>query len=185
MFLMNPRIETAYNGFLGIKRAFFSSLDMLRKDAPPSQVMEYMERGDSVSVLVQQGKDFIVLKQFRIGNFIREDETSVYSNVAGMVDSGETASEAAIRELKEELGVEPCYIEELGTYYPSAGGTTERMTFFFAKISEDAVPNPQEKEIHDWSKISEKEYRRLVTSGEMKSMQSVTAFLLAEEKWCF
>lgn len=185
MMKMKPRIETAYSGFLTIKKAFFHTVDLIRKDNPPSQIMEYMERGDSVSVLVRQGKDFIILKQFRIGNFIREEEASVFSNVAGMVDEGETPAQAALRELQEELGVKPLRIEELGTFYPTSGGSTERMTFFFAEIHPSVEPNPQDREIHKWLRISEKEYRTMIVKNQITSMQMATAFMLAEEKYCF
>lgn len=185
MTKLKLRTESAYEGFLAIKKAIFHPISMLSRKSPPSQTMEYMERGDSVSVLVKRGDEFVILKQFRIGNFIREGEASVYSNVAGMVDKGETPKEAALRELSEELGVVPSLIEELGIYYPSAGGSTERMTFFFAEIPSSAYPNPKDREIHSWELVSEKEYRTMIVENKITSMQMVTAFLLAEEKWYF
>jgi len=59
---------------------------------------------------------------------------------AGTVDKGETPEEAAVRELREETGliVETSMLEKIaGPYYPSVGGTSERVTLFFA-----ALPDP-------------------------------------------
>lgn len=177
------KVNTVYNGFLQVKKLTFSRLDMLLGDAPPSREMEYMERGDSVSVLVRRGNNLIVLKQFRVGNFVREGKTSVYSNVAGMVDAGETAYQAAHRELQEELGLVAHEMFELGSFYTSPGGTTERMTFFLAEVTMDQEPKPQDREIHSCEEITIKEYRDAILEGRITSLQMASAFMLAEERW--
>ena len=183
--MLSPRIENVYNGFLSIKKALFSVMEMSNKYSPPCQTMEYMERGDAVSMLVKRGDEFVVIKQFRIGNFIRHGENSSYSNPAGMIDRNETPMDAAVRELKEELGVEPTFIENLGTFFPSCGGSTEQITFFYVEVDEGCHIRPQDSEVHDWDFITEKQYREMIRNNEFKSMQMATAFLLAEEKWCF
>lgn len=60
---------------------------------------------------------------------------------AGMIDAGETAAQAASRELREETGlvVAPESLRKIAEYYPSVGGTTERMTAFFAELPDPVV----------------------------------------------
>jgi len=59
---------------------------------------------------------------------------------AGVIDEGESPRETALRELKEETGivVPESALEEVATYYPSVGGTTERLTAFIAKLDDSA-----------------------------------------------
>lgn len=187
--LQNPRIEEAYSGFLKLKKALFTALDLQSSTPPPCTTMEYMERGDAVSALVRIDKKFIILKQFRIGSFVRTEEASSYSNVAGMIDEGETPRQAILRELKEEIGLPQHKIQEiveLGTFYTSPGGTTERMTFFFVQTGKSFCPKIVDfKEIHEVLFVTEKEYRDLIKNNSLSSMQTATCFMLAEEKYCF
>ena len=72
-------------------------------------------------------KDVVLLvEQFRIGPFFRGDTNYwMLEPVAGLIDSGETPQEAAIRECAEEAGVTPKIIEEMFSAYPSPGGVTD------------------------------------------------------------
>lgn len=188
MKLGSVKIETIRSGFLTIKKAVFSYI-AAATIKPPTPIMEYMERGDAVSVLVKEqgyGGSFILVKQFRIGNYIREDQSSSYSTVAGTVDEGETDTVAAIREMLEEIGVAPKELTKLGTFYTSPGGTTERVTYFFAEVSPESEFKAQDtREVHEIVKLSESDFRDKIRKGEISSNQAVTAFLLAEELWCF
>ncbi len=58
---------------------------------------------------------------------------------AGIIDEGESRREAALRELKEETGIviPDGSLEEIATYYPSVGGSTEQLTSFIAHVNDD------------------------------------------------
>lgn len=70
---------------------------------------------------------------------ISAKDLAVLEMPAGMIDPGETPAQAASRELAEETGiiVAPGSLHKIAEYFPSVGGTTERMTAFFAEL-----PNP-------------------------------------------
>lgn len=180
------RIKVAYDGFLKIKEILFNQFDIIRHK-PPCQTMQYMERGDSVSVLIQTaGKSgkIVLLKQFRVGPFVREGKDETYSMVAGMIDEGETPADAARREMVEEVGVHPSFLEDLGVFYTSPGGTTERTHFFYAEVHEDSVFKINDtREVLEIVTVSEREFKNMVESGEIASAQSALALFLAEEKW--
>jgi ADP-ribose pyrophosphatase len=54
--------------------------------------------------------------------------------VAGMVDEGETAEQAVIREALEETGYRIAAPRPIGTFFSSPGGTSERIFLYFAEV---------------------------------------------------
>lgn len=80
----------------------------------------------------------------------------------GKRDAGESDSQALIREVKEELGVDidPATIEHYGTFEAQAHGKPEgtivRMTCYQAKYSGEMHPSA-EVELMDWFDYSKKE----------------------------
>lgn len=73
------------------------------------------------------------------GITLPRDAVATLESPAGIIDPGETAEFAAVRELREETGivVEESDLELVATYYPSVGGTSERITAFLAHLPED------------------------------------------------
>ncbi len=101
-------------------------------------VREIFERdADAVAILVWDEKtdEVALIEQFRPGALKDPQSPWLIEIVAGMIDKGETEKEAAIREVKEEIGIslsakDLCYV----TFeYPSPGGASEKVTLFIAK----------------------------------------------------
>jgi nudix-type nucleoside diphosphatase (YffH/AdpP family) len=69
------------------------------------------------------------------------DAVATLEAPAGMIDSGETPEQTAVRELCEETGliIEEDSLEKVASYYPSVGGTGERITAFFARLPENGT----------------------------------------------
>lgn len=91
-----------------------------------------------VSVLIYNPKklSFYMGKEYRSGvNEVR------YGNPAGYIDSGETPEEAAIREVKEELGicVDPNFLSKVKTISSSEGFTNEEVHIFYYESSDISV----------------------------------------------
>ena len=91
---------------------------------------EVMERGHSVGVLgYDPARDVVVLaNEFRPGAFVSGDYPYTDNVVAGGVAKGESPLEAAVREMKEEAGLDlrdPQLIHP-GAYV-SSGGTSEKV----------------------------------------------------------
>ena len=55
--------------------------------------------------------------------------------VAGMIDPGETAEEAIIRENLEETGYRISKPELICKFFSSPGGTSERVFLYFSEVS--------------------------------------------------
>ena len=68
----------------------------------------------------------LVVEQFRMGPIGRGDPKMwQYEPIAGRIDAGETGAEAAIREAKEEAGLDISVLEPVAELYPSPGTSTE------------------------------------------------------------
>ena len=89
---------------------------------------EVVERPDTVSVLAIDDRGRVLLvRQFRYA--VGQDTLEI---PAGTIDPGETPAEAARRELREETGFGCERLEELTSYYPAMGYSSERMTIYLA-----------------------------------------------------
>jgi len=104
---------------------------------------------------------------------------------AGMIDPGETAAQAASRELREETGivVAPEALRKVAEYFPSLGGTAERMTAFFAELPDPVEMGATDGDGHEriivWKMTFEEAWEHLA-SGRIETASSMT--LLRELK---
>ena len=105
------------------------------------------ERGDSVGVLLYNPHNdaVILVRQFRYPVYAGLDPDEREGNgakrawlleiVAGVVDEGRTIKEVANKELLEEAGYEvEDDLQYITTFYPSPGGTSERVHLFLGEV---------------------------------------------------
>lgn len=91
--------------------------------------------GDAVTVLPFDPAtgSVLVVRQFRHGPFARGDGNPwTLEPVAGRIDAGEGAIEAAHRELAEETGIVAKRLHEIAGYYPTPAAFSEFLTSFVA-----------------------------------------------------
>lgn len=95
------------------------------------------DRGDSVAaVVVDTARDELVLvEQFRFPT-LGHGSGWLVELVAGMVDANEAPETAIRREIREEIGYDVRALERISTFYPSPGGSSERVTLFCAEIDD-------------------------------------------------
>ena len=96
---------------------------------------ETLVGGDAVTVLPFDPVtgNVLVIRQFRHGPFVRGDANPwCLEPVAGRIDPGESATEAAYRELEEEAGLSAIKMIEVSRYYPTPGAFSEHLTNFVA-----------------------------------------------------
>lgn len=100
-------------------------------------VRELFVRGRAAGVLLYDPhRDSVVLvEQFRIGVLDPAGESPwALELVAGIVDEGETAQAMAVREVKEEAGLDISRVEFICEYYNSPGGSDECISLFYAEV---------------------------------------------------
>lgn len=110
-------------------------------DMSPVLTRELFERGHAVAVMLYDPvRDRIVLlEQFRIGALQFAGGPWLLEIVAGIVEPGERAEEVALRECREETGVEPTTLEPICTYLVSPGGTSESISLFCGRVDSTGV----------------------------------------------
>lgn len=97
-----------------------------------------LERGDSVAVMILNltTSRIILVNQFRFPSF-RNGQGWLIETIAGMVDPGETPDETARREVQEEVGLSISKLEHIATFYPSPGGSSERIFLYYSEVTGD------------------------------------------------
>jgi ADP-ribose diphosphatase len=122
-------------GFLRVYRYVFEverhegGVDVLKR--------ELMERGDAVAVLgYDPARDEVVLgNEFRPGVEVAGEYPYRDNLIAGAIDGAESAVDAAVREMREEAGLE---LREPRVIHPgafvSSGGTSERVALVFGLV---------------------------------------------------
>jgi ADP-ribose pyrophosphatase len=102
------------------------------------------------------------------------------SLIAGMIDANETALEAAVRETREEAGLElrePRIIHRQA--YVSPGGTSESVTLVVGTVTapenETIHGNPAEDEDLRTTLLSARKLMNRIRSGAINDLKTITA----------
>ena len=96
---------------------------------------ELFVRHDAVCVLPYDPQcDCVVLiEQFRVGALDKSVDPWLIELVAGLIDKDEQPEEVARREAVEEAGLELAELWPLTQYYPSPGGSDERVHLYVGR----------------------------------------------------
>ena len=113
------------------------------------------DRGDAVAVILykKDSKEIILTRQFRAptlryrkveDQFVPSNDGQLDETIAGMQRGNENVEDCAIREVWEETGyiIDHNRLEKIALFYPSPGGTSERIYLFYAEIT-DADRDPK------------------------------------------
>jgi len=176
--------ERVYQGFFAMDKY---QVEHDRFDGGTIQVSrENMERGDAAAILLYDPKvdEVLLLEQFRIGPAARDDNPWLVEIVAGMLDEGETAEEAVIRESKEESGFVPYNTRFLGRYYTTPGACSERIDLFLglvdkhSPVSEGGGCDHEQEDIKSYW-VSREQALSWLAEGKIASGAPMLAMLLS------
>jgi ADP-ribose pyrophosphatase len=98
--------------------------------------------GHVIGVLaIDPARNVIVLiRQFRVAAHLALGLGELVEIVAGHVERGESAEQAARRECCEEIGVEPRALHQILRFMPAPGVNDEHTTMFVGIVDSSAVP---------------------------------------------
>lgn len=173
--------ETKYQGFFRIDVYQFSH-ELFAGGWSDSVRREIFERGNAVAVLLHDPKSDSVLmvEQFRPGAIRDPQGPWMIEIVAGMVEEGESLEDVARRESIEEAGCQVDSLTHMLDYYPSAGGSTEQISLFYAPLDLSAVGEgihglPHENEDIKVSIVPRAEAMQWIKEGRLKSSLAIIA----------
>ncbi len=131
------REETVYKGHFELKKVFFRH--KLYAGGMSGEVCRELLMKGAASALIAYDpvKDSVVLiEQVRIGAYEAESNKSPWllELIAGMIDTDENPEEVAIRESKEEAGLDIENIQHALTVWDSPGGMVEKLHIFLGLV---------------------------------------------------
>ncbi len=128
-----------YDGFFKIDRAV---LRHERFDGTMSEEITRFNfsRGDSVGILLYNPEEeaVILIEQFRYPAYVNDGPGWLLEIVAGMRDRERDVVTVAHAELLEEAGYKVEELEPITTFYPTPGGSSERMHLYFGRVTRGA-----------------------------------------------
>jgi ADP-ribose pyrophosphatase len=150
---------------------------------------EIMERGNAVAVLGHDpNRNEVVLgNEFRPGVMAAGDYPYRDNLIAGVIEKNETALEAAVREMREEMGLilsDPVLIHS-GAYV-SSGGTSEKISIVYGTVDATQAGgvhgNAEENEDILTVVLPAKVFIDRVRSGDINDLKTLVAgYWFAEE----
>lgn len=106
---------------------------ILRRGKPG--IYGVVTRQDSVVIVpMSPAGRTVLLRQYRYPT-----SSDSWELPMGGIDTGETPLAAALRELREETGLEQPELQQIGQFHPVPGLTPQRVTVFLAKLPESAI----------------------------------------------
>ncbi|SVA23020.1 uncharacterized protein METZ01_LOCUS75874 [marine metagenome] len=100
---------------------------------------------------------------------------------AGLIDEGEEPDEAAMRELREEVGYRSTNLRLLGGFWSSPGFTDEYMYCYLANnLVQSSLPSDDDEDI-TVEKIPLNRIHQLIKLGEIQDAKTIAVILMATE----
>ncbi len=123
--------EVVWSGRFPLQRVVFT---YTRFDGMPSRELtwELWRRGRGVAMLPYDpwADRVALIEQFRLPVLAAGFPPIETECVAGLLEAGEDPAEAALRETREEAGLDPDRIEAIGRYFLMQGGCDEMMHLY-------------------------------------------------------
>ncbi|MFI8606985.1 NUDIX domain-containing protein [Pseudomonas sp. NPDC077649] len=107
----------------------------------PQLSRELFVRHDAVCVLPYdaQRDEVVLIEQFRVGAMDKRANPWLLELVAGLIDKDEEPEEVARREAVEEANLQLTALWPITQYYPSPGGSDERVHLFVGRCSSEGA----------------------------------------------
>lgn len=126
--------EACFRGFYALDRVHLRH-ELFDGGMGPVISRELFVRHDAVCVLPYdpQCDAVVLIEQFRVGAMDKSANPWLLELVAGLIDKDETPEEVARREALEEAGLTLGELWPVAAYYPSPGGSDERVHLYVGR----------------------------------------------------
>lgn len=132
--------ETCFKGFYRLDRLQLRHRQFAGGMGPQLS-RELFVRHDAVCVLPYdpQRDSVVLIEQFRIGAMDKSSNPWLLELVAGLIDKDEQPEEVARREAVEEADLELTALRPITQYYPSPGGSDERVHLYIGRCDSEGA----------------------------------------------
>lgn len=127
--------------------------------------------GSAVVMPVDAKGRVMLVKQYRL-----PARQYLWELPAGRIDAGETALQAAKRELKEETGLKAKMWTRLSSYWASPGFLEEKMNLFLAEGLTQGEATPMEDERFERKWFNMKELGSLIEAGKVPDGKTLIGY---------
>ena len=131
------------------------------------------QRGSVAALPVHDDGRVTLVRQYRYAV-----DALVWELPAGRIDPGETPDQGVRRELEEEVGLRPRFLEPLLTFWTTPGFCDEVMFLFRATGLEPVPARPEADEKIEAATFTLEEALDMVKRGEIREGKTLVALLL-------
>ena len=135
------------------------------------EIVEHMPSVVMVPIDTEGG--LIMVRQMR-----HAVDSAILELPAGTTEPGESPEECARRELREEVGHEPRYLELLGGFYSAPGYASEYLYVYLATGLEHNPAVAEDTEYIEPVRYPLAEVPRLIASGEIEDSKTLAGLYL-------
>lgn len=157
----------------------FSLYEETWSDGEKEFYREIIEHPGAVGILPYDKENVYLVQQFR-----QAVKTELLEIPAGLLENGENPESAALRETKEEIGLEVKKLYRLAAVYSSPGFTNEIIWLYagFVDPGSKVKQNLDYDEKLEVFKISHELFFKMIESGTIADSKTLIAGLLFKEK---
>lgn len=126
--------ETLFQGFFRMVKYRFKHR-LFQGGWSPVIEREMFERGHAAAILPYDPvrDQVVIIEQIRVGA-LEHSQPWQLEIVAGIIDRDESAEQVVRREAEEEAGILVKRMETITSYYPSAGGCSEKLDVYVGEV---------------------------------------------------
>ncbi len=127
---------------------------------------------------IENGLRFLILKRAKTKLY-----EHLWQGVAGKIEAGETALQAAIRELNEETGLKPKHMfiaDHVSRFYEAYGDRINLVPVFGIEVDSEVVILSEEHSKYKWVTLEDAQ-KHLVWRGQKQGIQVVNDMILSND----
>ena len=179
------KVERILDDFFKVDRAILQ-FEKFDGAMSPEIVRLNFDRGDSVGAVVYNttNQTFIFVRQFRYPIFTKDQEHAwSLEIVAGVIDENLSPEDAMSKEIREEIGYQLSQLKPLFSFYPTPGGSNEKVLLYFAKVNQEGRIEPGGGLIEEGENIQRLEIPAKTTFDMLKSGEFYDAKTIIALQW--
>jgi ADP-ribose pyrophosphatase len=179
--------ETLYRNFFEVQKA---TLQYEKFDGTLTDHVQRFNcaRRHSAAILLHDPvkDDLVLVEQFRYPAYVYDAKKSwLIEIIAGIIENNESPAEVARREAMEETGYEVHGLKFLCEFFPSPGGSSERVFIFFGMVGRQVAEGgglSDEAENIRVVRLPAREAYRLADEGAIHDAKTLVALLSVRER---